>query len=211
MDRPLTHYWEYGQKLDPYTQGEHIRDQLLRAIYGTFSNVKKAEPQKYANLVFDHVAFVAAQGQFRRYKGDHVLAETDIREHRQFPDTVIQNRGAFCMHYGGHEKYDFRLADWRWDERDGKDYDIPFRCLYSANIKNLMMAGKHMSATHVAGSNTKFMGNGGEHAIATAAAAHLCKKYNCTPSELGVRHIKELQVLAGAISESGDCRKASRI
>ena len=50
------------------------------------------------------------------------------------------------------EPYDFRLKDWIWDARDGLSYGIPFRCLYSANIDSLMMAGKHISVTHVASS-----------------------------------------------------------
>lgn len=33
MKGPLTHFWEYGQRLNPYTHGEHIRDHLLMAIY----------------------------------------------------------------------------------------------------------------------------------------------------------------------------------
>ncbi|KAK5996246.1 hypothetical protein PT974_04678 [Cladobotryum mycophilum] len=183
MATPMTHFWEYGQWLDPYRQGEHIRDHLLRAIYGTFFNVKNMEPKKYAHLELDFVAFVPAQGGFRRYKGDYVLSENDIRSHISFPDAVVQNEGAFCLHIPGHKAYDFRLLDWKWDERDGKPYDVPFRSLYSANIDNLMMAGKHISCTHVASSNTKFMGNGGQHAIATAAAAHLCKKYKTTPED----------------------------
>ena len=200
MMRPCTHYWEYGQWLDPYTQGEHIRDHLLKAIYGTFSNVKKLEPEKYANLQFEHVAFVAGQGEFRRYKGDHVLSEPEIRNHEHFRDAVVQNGSAFCLHYPGHQKYDFRLQHWIWDERDGEDYDIPFRCLYSNTIDNLMMAGKHISVTHVAGSSTKFMGNGGQHGIATAAAAQLCRKYGRCPRDVGKEHIRELQTLIGAVT-----------
>lgn len=159
MQGPLTHFWEYGQRLDPYRQGEHIRDHLLYAIYGTFSNVKTMEPKRYANLQLEWVAFVPAQGEFRRYKGDYVLTETDIRTHKQFRDAVVKNGGAFCLHYPAAigAKYDFRLDYWEWDERDQKDYDIPFRSLYSANIANLMMAGKPISVTHIAGSNTKFM------------------------------------------------------
>ncbi|OAP57221.1 hypothetical protein AYL99_07959 [Fonsecaea erecta] len=206
MTRPLTHFWEYGQWLDPYTHGEHIRDFLLRAIYGTFSNVKTKDPQTYANLEFDWVAYVAAQGEFRRYKGAYVLTETDIRNHKPFRDAVVQNEGAFCLHYPGDETYDFRLRWWEWDERDGKPYDIPFRCLYSANIENLMMAGKHMSATHVASSNTKFMGNGGQHAIATAAAAHLCKKYGTTLRGVYENHLLELQKIAASITGT-DCSR----
>lgn len=200
MKRPLTHFWEYGQYLDPYTQGEHIRDHLLRAVYGTFSNVKTAEPDTYAYLQLDWVAYVAAQGEFRRYRGDYILTETDIRTHKKFHDAVVQNGGAFCLHYPGDEKYDFRLKYWEWDERDGKPYDIPFRCLYSTNITNLMMAGKHISVTHIAGSNTKFMGNGGQHAMATASAAHLCNKYNTTPRGIYENHLTELQALLETIT-----------
>lgn len=200
MKGPLTHFWEYGQWLDPYTQGEHIRDHLLRAVYGTFSNVKTMEPDTYANLGFDWVSFVPAQGEYRRYKGEYILTEKDIRTHKVFPDAVVLNGGAFCLHYPGDEKYDFRLKFWEWDERDKRPYDIPFRCLYSSNVSNLMMAGKHMSATHVAGSNTKFMANGGQHAIATAAAAHLCNKYVTTPRGIYENHLSELQAVVGTIT-----------
>lgn len=213
MKGPMTHFWEYGQYLNPYTQGEHIRDHLLRAIYGIFSNIKTLSPQKYANLKLDWVAFVAATGEFARYKGDHILTETDIRTHAPFPDAVVQNSGAFCLHYppDRDSPYDFRLKYWGWDERDGKAYDIPFRCLYSRNIENLMMAGKHISVTHVAGSNTKFMGNGGQHAIATAAAAGLCKKYGVLPRELWREHMAELKVLAREISGRGNEEMRSRL
>ncbi|KAI3397875.1 hypothetical protein diail_10276 [Diaporthe ilicicola] len=106
------------------------------------------------NLELDWVAYVAAQEEVRRYKGDHILTETDIRTHKPFPDAVVKNGGAFCLHYPGNADYDFRLKYWEWDERDGEDYDNPFRSLYSANINNLMMAGNNMSATHVASSST---------------------------------------------------------
>lgn len=193
MLKPLTHFWEYGQNLDPYTHAEPIRDHLLRAVYGTFSNVKTLEPETYANLALDWVAFVPGQGEFRRYKGAYVLTENDIREHRRFHDTVAWNSGAFCLHHPGHEKYDFRLRDWTWDTRDDKPFEVPFRCLYSADLDNLMMAGKHISVTHIAGSVTKFMGNGGQHAIATAAAAKLCLEYDVMPGEICDHHLEALQ------------------
>ena len=63
-----------------------------------------------------------------------------------------------------------------------------------------MMAGKHMSATHVAGSNTKFMGNGGQHAIATGAAAHLCNKYATTPRGVYEKYLRELQTITTDIT-----------
>ncbi|MGU3502498.1 FAD-dependent oxidoreductase [Mycobacterium sp. C31M] len=200
---PATHFWEYGQWLDPYTQGEEIRDHLLRAIYGTFANVKQIEPETYTNLALDWVAFVAGQGEFRRYLGDYVLTENDIRAHREFPDAIARNSGAFCLHYPIDKDYDFRLRDWKWDTRDGLPFDVPFRCLYSADLDNVMMAGKHISVTHIAGSVAKFMGNGAQHAIATAAAAALCLKHGVTPQRLAADHMDELQRTVAGLTEAG--------
>ena len=200
---PATHYWEYGQWLDPYTSGELVRDYLMRALYGTFSNVKNMEPEAYANLEFDWMAFVAAQGEFRRYKGDHVLTENDIREHTRYNDMLVSNDGFFCIHCAwapGEGKYDFRLKDWIMDVRDNQPYGIPFRCLYSTNIDNLLMAGKHISVTHVAGSSVKLMGNGAQHGIATAAAAFLCNQYGTTPRGLYDAHLEELIGLVATLS-----------
>lgn len=195
---PATHFWEYGQWLDPYTSGELVRDYLMRALFGTFSNVKRMEPEMYANLEFDWMAFVAAQGEFRRYKGDYILTENDIRDHKQFDDELIANDGSFCIHCAwerGEGKYDFRLKDWIFDGRDRELYGVPFRCLYSANITNLMMAGKHISVTHVAGSSVKLMGNGAQHGVAVAAAASLCNAHGISPRQLHDERLGELKAL----------------
>ncbi len=200
---PATHFWEYGQWLDLYTQGELVRDYLLRALIGTFSNVKRMDPESFANLEFDWIAFVAAQGEFNRYKGDYVLTENDIRTHTVFPDAVVQNDGAFCIHIAhprGEGRYDFRLKDWVWDMRDQKPYAIPFRCLYSTNISNLLMAGKHISVTRIAGTTTKFMGNGGQHGAAVGVAAALCIKHATTPRGIYEEHLAELQALVGELT-----------
>jgi hypothetical protein len=200
---PATHFWEYGQWLDPYTSGEFVRDYLMRALYGTFSNVKRLEPEQYANLEFEWMAYVAAQGEFRRYRGDYVLTENDIRNHTRFNDMLIANDGSFCIHCAwrpGEGKYDFRLKDWIFDMRDRESYGIPFRCLYSANIENLMMAGKHISVTHVAGSSTKLMGNGAQHGVAVAAAAFLCNEHDTTPRGIYHGHLSELKTLVSALT-----------
>jgi len=191
----LTHFWEYGQWLDPYADAEAIRDHLLCAVYGTFANVKRMAPDRYATLALDWVGHVLATGELRRLVGDYILTENDIRSARHFPDVVAINRCNFCLHYPGHEKYDFRLGDWQWIRTP--PYQVPFRCLYSRNLDNLMMAGKHISVTHIAGSSTKVMLNGGQHGVAVGSAAYLCKKYGATPREVARRHIKELQDIVG--------------
>lgn len=110
------------------------------------------------------------------------------------------NSGAFCLHHAGNRKYDFRLKNWTWDTRDGLPYEVPFRCLCSADVSNLMMAGKHISVTHVAGASTKFMANGGQHATATAAAAFLCAKHRTNPRRVYEAHLPELREVVARLA-----------
>ncbi len=191
--REKTHFWEYGQWLDPYTKGEHIRDHLFCAIYGTVANLKRLEPETYANLMLDWMSPIVAHGGYRRIVGDYILTENDIRSHTPFPDAAAVNSGGFCLHYPGDRKHDFRIKKWIWDGFDGKPYVVPFRCLYSVNVPNLMMASKHISVSHIASSSTKTMLNGAQCGIAVAAAAALHKKYGSLPREIGKEHLAELQ------------------
>lgn len=52
---------------------------------------------------------------------------------------------------------------------------------------------KRISVSHVAGSSTKTMLNGGQFGVATAAVAYLCKKHDTTPREVYEKHLAELQ------------------
>ncbi len=204
-----THFWEYGQWLDPYLDAEKIRDHLLCAIYGTFANVKQMEPDRYANLALDWVGYVPATGEFRRLLGDYTLTERDILTAREFPDSVAINRCPFCLHYPGTgDAYDFRLSDWKYIQTP--PYHVPFRCLYSRNVDNLMMAGKHISVSHVAGSSTKVMLNGGQHGVAVGSAAYLCRKYGASPRQIRELHIAELQDIVNRRGQYANLDKQSK-
>ena len=72
-------------------------------------------------------------------------------------------------------------------------YSIPYKCFYSKNVPNLMMAGRDISVSKLAMASTRVMGTcaiGGQ-AVGTAAA--IAVKYGCNPKEVGEKHIRELQ------------------
>lgn len=142
----------------------------------------------------------AASDILCRIVGDYILTENDIRGHAEFADAIVRNDSAFCVHLGGNADYDFRLGGWIWDMRDGKPYDIPYRCLYSRNLSNLMMAGKHISASRAASTSVKMMGNGIQHGIAAGCAAALCCRHNATPREIGRLHMDELRERVNALT-----------
>jgi len=82
------------------------------------------------------------------------------------------------------------------DERydcPGEEYAIPFRCLYSRNIGNLMMAGRNISATHLALSNSRVMLTCALLGHAAGTGAALCVRNNTRPRGLYAEHIQTLQ------------------
>ena len=59
-----------------------------------------------------------------------------------------------------------------------RPYSIPFRCLYSRNIDNLMMAGRNISVTHVALGTVRVMKTTGMMGEVVGLTASLCNKMN---------------------------------
>jgi len=196
--------WEYGHYLDTIRDAEQIRDYLLRAIYGAFSNAKNGSNQaRYANLELAHVPYVAGKRESRRLIGDYILTQNDIQACRPFPDAVARGSWSIDLHYPkNYGKYPFRTYA---AFNRVKPYPIPFRCLYSRNIENLMMAGRCISVTHVALGSVRVMNTGGQMGVATGAAAFLCKKYKTTPRGVYRDHLEELLDI---INDRGDYRGA---
>jgi len=63
-------------------------------------------------------------------------------------------------------------------------YNIPLRSLYSKNVSNLMLAGRNISASHVAFTSTRVMGTCSSIGQAVGTAAAACKRLGLLPREL---------------------------
>ena len=130
--------------------------------------------------------------------GDYIYTQADMLERREFPDAVVTERRFVDLHYQNAmkgAKQDF-LSWYIFRHTDG-DYYVPFRCLYSRNIANLMMAGRCFSCSHVGLGGPRNMLTLGQMGVATGYAAALCKKHSATPRQVGRKHINELRGLMG--------------
>jgi hypothetical protein len=74
-------------------------------------------------------------------------------------------------------------------------YPIPYRCMYSRNIENLMMAGRNISVSHVALGTVRLMRTGGMMGEVIGMAASLCKNYQTTPRGVYQDHLVDLKEL----------------
>jgi len=165
-------------------------------IYGSFANAKRHP--KNAIVALKWVAYVAGKRESRRLMGDYIYSMQDATERREFPDTVVEEERELDTHYQRKEtgsKQDFlSKAIFR---KTGGHYYIPFRCFYSKDISNLMMAGRCFSCSHIGLSGPRVMNTCAQMGVATGYAAALCKKHGKLPRQVGQKHIKELRTLIG--------------
>ena len=190
-------YWEYSaQDVHQIKDAENIRDHMLRAIYGSFANAKK-DPE-HAHVALKWVACVAGKRESRRLMGDYIYTQADMLECRKFPDTVVTEKRFIDLHFQTkHKGKPVDFLSWYIFRHIRGDYYVPFRCLYSCNVANLMMAGRCFSCSHVGLGGPRNMRTLGQMGVATGYAAALCKKHSATPREVGRKYLKELLALTG--------------
>jgi hypothetical protein len=74
-------------------------------------------------------------------------------------------------------------------------YPIPYRCLYSANVPNLLMAGRNISVSHVALGTVRVMRTTGMMGEVIGMAASVCKQHNTDPRGVYTNHLEDLKQL----------------
>jgi hypothetical protein len=191
--------WEFSDNnMNQIENGEEIRDHMLKAIYGSFYNAKK-KPEN-ASLALEWTSYLLGKRESRRLIGDYIYTFQDEKTMREFPDAVAMEERDVDVHYQQNlkdpSKPDF-LSEALFYKVD--HYYIPFRTLYSKNIKNLLMAGRCFSTSHVGLGGPRVMNTTGQMGVAVGYAASLCKKYNTDPRGVYESHIVELRKLIGII------------
>lgn len=185
--------YEYGGQADILKDHDDIELELRRLIYGIWDYVKNSGKYPHAETRYLKRVFAkAGTRESRRFVGDYMLCENDIEEKRDFEDSVAIGGWPMDIH-APLGIYDSLPAS-NFVPVTG-NYNIPFRCLYSKNIDNLMLAGRDLSATHIALGSTRVMATCGALGQAVGTAAYLIKKYKETPRGIYQNHIKELQEL----------------
>ena len=178
-----------GTELDIIRDGETIRDELLKAVYGVWDHIKNGGDHGAENHALDWIAMLPGKRDSRRVLGDYVLNANDLFGARVFEDTVAYGGWPMDMHVKDGLKS--KESPTRWIETNDL-YAIPYRCLYARNIGNLFVGGRNISATHMAFSSTRVMATCGVIGQAIGTAAAMITRMQITPRELN-QHIQDLQ------------------
>jgi len=190
----IQNFWwlEIGGQRDTVHDAEELRDELLKIAFGVWDHIKNYCPDKefHRNMALDWVGFLPGKRESRRYVGDHILTQNDVRAEGRFDDLIG---------YGGWTMDDHHPAGFHHPGPPNifhpapSPYGIPYRCLYSKNIANLFFAGRNISATHAAMSSTRVMATCSILGQAVGTAAALAAKYGLTPRGVYRQKLSELQ------------------
>ncbi len=194
LNPAITNYWwlELGGDVDSIGDTEEVRDELLALAYGVWDYYKNSgrygEDADYWQL--DFLGFLPGKRESRRMVGAYMMTADDILAGGRFDDTVA---------YGGWTLDDHEPHGFNYDGPPNTHYQvpmpygIPYRVLYSRNIKNLFFAGRNISMTHMAMSSSRVMATCALLGQAVGTAASIASKYGTTPDGVYTDHIRELQ------------------
>lgn len=192
-DHGCKFWWiEYGGRLDTIHDTEKIKWELWKVVFGVWDHIKNSgDYDNVENLTIEWVGAIPGKRESRRFEGEYMLTQQDIVEQKQHYDNVS---------FGGWS-VDLHPADGIYSAKKGCNqfhskgiYPIPYRCLYSKDIKNLFLAGRIISASHVAFGSTRVMATCANSAQAVGIAAALCIEKSLKPKEISDSfNIKELQ------------------
>ena len=176
-------WWlEWGGTLDTIHDSETIKWELWKVAYGVWNHIKNSGLFPEAeNLTLEWVGTIPGKRESRRFEGDHILTQQDIVEQRPHADAVSFGGWAIDLH-PVDGVFSPLPGCTQWHAKGV--YQIPWRTLYSRNITNLMLAGRIISASHIAFGSTRVMATCGHNGQAVGIAAAICLRDGLNPRDL---------------------------
>ena len=192
-------WWiEFGGNLDTIGDANAIQLELKKIAYGVWAYMKNHPDGRAKGYDLDWIGALPGKRESARFVGPHILTQHDVMSGGHFEDVVA---------YGGWTLDDHHPdAFWKHGHLSEhhacpSPFGIPFDCLYSVNVPNLMFAGRDISCTHMGLSATRVMATCATLGQAVGTAAALLVKYGIDPAQLRRERIAELQ----ATLEDDDC------
>lgn len=178
-------YWwvEWGGSGDIIGDNERIRFELLSIVMGVWDYIKNSgDHPSSEKWGMDWVGMMPGKRGSRRVVGDYMVTQHDLVGGGQFADAVAIGGWPLDDHTG----MDFDNSDRPpfTSIKIDQPYNLPLRALCSKNIRNLMMAGRNISCSHVAFTSTRVMATCAVVGQAAGTAAALALEHGVAPSKV---------------------------
>ncbi|MEF2243645.1 FAD-dependent oxidoreductase [Paenibacillus sp. IITD108] len=126
---------------------EDINFAEKEALRQVFSVAHYLQRNGYANYIISHIPGQTGVRETNQIEGSYTLTENDLINSAVFDDVIAQSDYEIDIHSPDGGK--------TTDERRLGLYDIPYRCMLPKQVEGLLIAGRCISATHVAMSSMR--------------------------------------------------------
>ena len=168
----ISNFWwiEVGGAHDSIHDTEKMRDELLKIAYGVADHIKNRGDHGADNWELEWIGFLPGKRESRRYVGKYIITQNHVESGGMTDDTV--GYGGWSMDDHFPEGFYYRDGHPTLYHPAPSPWGIPYGSLCSASIRNLMFAGRNISATHAAMSSSRVMATCAilGQAVGTAAA-----------------------------------------
>jgi hypothetical protein len=142
--------------------------------------LRKSERPELRRIEWINTGPQVSVRETRRVKGVYVITEEDAMTGRVFEDAIAWRSG--YLDPGGQKGAQFTKM---------KIHDVPYRAILPEKMDGLLVAGRCISATHVAAAAGKSMGNCMATGHAAGLAAAMSARKGCLPRELKVAELQD--------------------
>ena len=185
-------WWiEFGGNFDTIGDANEIQLELKKIAYGVWDYMKNHPDGRCRGYDLDWIGSLPGKRESVRFVGPRILNQHDVMSGGHFEDVVAYGGWTLDDH---HPDAFWKHGHLSEHHRCPSPFGIPFDCLYSVNVPNLMFAGRDISVTHMALSATRVMATCATigQAVGTAAAVAF-RHGGIMPADVRARHIAELQ------------------
>jgi hypothetical protein len=177
-------YWwiEYGGRLDTIHDTEEIKYKLWSVAYGIWDYIKNSGKFPEADdLTLEWVGTFPGKRESRRFVGPYMINQKDVIEQRTHYDAVTFGGWSIDLH-PSDGVFSEKNACNQWHSKG--IFQIPYRCYITNDLDNVFIAGRIMSASHVAFGSTRVMATSGAGGEVVGTAAAICLENNWKTGEL---------------------------
>ncbi len=184
-----THNCYSGNGLDASVLSEAQNLMVAGALEIT-EILRREYPCGFKNAKVTHVPDIGVR-ETRHIIGKYIMTANDILTCREFDDSIGSGGHHIDSNVGNEDMKNVKMHHWR--------FHVPFRVMLPEKVKNLLVAGRSVSATKLASGALRVTVCCMEMGEAAGIAAAMAAKNGVSPDEIDVKEVQKVLLANGAI------------
>jgi ribulose 1,5-bisphosphate synthetase/thiazole synthase len=177
-------------RMNESIDGTNVEDMSFAEVEGRrqvemYAKFLKEQVPGFENSYIIESAPEVGIRETRRIIGQYVISQEDVLSGADFPDAIG------CNSWPVERHQEDKGIQWAWIRGRGY-HQIPYRSLLPKKVRNLLVAGRCISADPMALSSLRVSGPCFAMGQAAGLAAAICRKNQILPGQIDVNHLQEL-------------------